>query len=319
MGKKGKMFAAALALTAAMGFSAGAEELPQGGMNGPMAGVGVEADYDSVAYASESASQICDIYLPEGEGDFPVIVLVHGGGFMFGDQKMGILQPVIEAGTANGYAVVSVDYRKSADAVFPAALADVKAAVRFVRASADTYGFDGEHIAVWGESAGAYLSLMTALTPEVETLDGDVADNAEESSAVTALVDFYGPVEFFTMQREAEALGNSVNTDSEGSFESKFIGKAVAADEETTCTTYWETYREALPEDFTLKAWIQVGDSDQRVPYTQSENFAVRLQETIGEENVMFGILEGADHEDAQFYTEENLAEVIAFLDGVMK
>lgn len=315
MNRKGMILGMTLALSVLAGADAGAAMMA----GGPTAEAAVQADYDSVAYASNSVSQICDIYLPEGEGPFPVIVLVHGGGFMFGDAKMPIIQPVIETGTANDYAVVSVDYRKSAEAVFPAALADVKAAVRFVRANADTYGFDAEHIAVWGESAGAYLGLMTALTPEVEELDGDVSDNAKESSAVTALVDFYGPVEFFKMQEEAEALGNTANTDSDSSFESKFIGQAVAADEETTYKTYWETYKEELPEDFTLKAWVQAGDSDQRVPYTQSENFADRLRAVIGEENVSFGILEGADHEDAQFYTEENLAEVIAFLDAVMK
>lgn len=320
MNRKGIILGMTLALFVLAGVDTGANDpganIPAGGQ---IVEAGEQADYDSVAYASNSASQICDIYLPEGEGPFPVIVLVHGGGFMFGDAKMPIIQPVIEAGNANDYAVVSVDYRKSAEAVFPAALADVKAAVRFVRANADTYGFDAEHIAVWGESAGAYLSLMTALTPEAEELNGDVTDNAEESSAVTALVDFYGPVEFFKMQEEAEALGNTVNTDSDSSFESKFLGQAVAADEETTYKTYWESYKAALPEEYSLKAWVQAGDSDQRVPYTQSENFADRLKMVIGEENVSFTILKGADHEDALFYTEENLAEVIAFLDAAMK
>ncbi|MDE6202371.1 MAG: alpha/beta hydrolase, partial [Lachnospiraceae bacterium] len=179
--------------------------LPEGGFPeglppmepGEMAEINGESE-GNVAYADISESQTCDIYKPEGEGPFPVIVLVHGGGFLFGDQRMELILPVIETGVERGYAVVSVDYRKSAEAVFPAALADVKAAVRFVRANAETYGFDPEHIAVWGESAGAYLSLMTALTPEVEELNGDVAENTDYSSSVAALVDFYGPVEFYT-------------------------------------------------------------------------------------------------------------------------
>lgn len=272
-----------------------------------------------VSYASNSTSQVCDIYTPGGEGYAPVIVVVHGGGFAFGDQGMPIIQPVIEAARSNGYAVVSVDYRKSAEAAFPAALADVKAAVRFIRAKADLYGFDTERIAVWGESAGAYLALMTALTPETEELNGDVEDNLEESSAVTALVDFYGPVEFYTLNDEAAALGNSANFNSETSFESKFLGRALDADEEETYKTYWETYQEDLPKDFELKAWIQVGDADQSVPYTQSENFAERLKAVIGEDNVMFSVIPGAAHEDDAFYTEENLADVFEFLDGVMK
>lgn len=295
--------------------------LPEGGLPAgdgmmKMNGAAAESNADATAaYASNSESQICDIYLPEGDGTHPVIVLVHGGGFMFGDQRMEIIQPVIQAGVENGYAVVSVDYRKSGEAAFPAALSDVKAAVRFVRANAEEYGFDTDNITIWGESAGAYLALMTALTPDAEELNGDVEENREESSSVKALVDFYGPVEFYTMDEEYAALGTEDTTYSEdSSFESKFLGQAIGEDEETTYQTYWETYKDKLPEDFTLKAWIQAGNADASVPYTQSENFAERLGEVLGAENVNFGILEGAGHEDAAFYTEENLAAIFEFL-----
>lgn len=294
--------------------------LPAEGINDSIDTERIEAREKGVSYASNSESQICDIYLPEGEGNFPVIVLVHGGGFAFGDQTMPIILPVIKAGVENGYAVVSVDYRKSAEAAFPAALSDVKAAVRFIRANAEYYGFDPEHIAVWGESAGAYLSLMTALTPEAKELNGDVSDNVEQSSAVNVLVDFYGPVEFYTMDEEYAALGRlDTSYSEESSFESKFLGQAIGADEDAAYQTYWETYKESLPEDYALKAWIQAGDADSSVPHTQSVNFAERLGTIIGTENVNFGIIEGAEHEDAAFYTDENLADIFVFLDEVMK
>ena len=266
----------------------------------------------NVAYADGSAAQVCDIYLPENAEKAPVIVLVHGGGFMFGDQGMEIIQPVIEAGVSHGYAVVSVDYRKSSEAVFPAAVADVKAAVRFVRSHAAEYGFDPEHIAVWGESAGAYLSLMTALTPDIAELDGDVSDNADISSGVTALVSFYAPVEFYTLYEETGKPDSAA-----ASFESKFLGQDITADKEVTYNTYWETYSQQIPSD--LKAWIQAGDSDQRVPCTQSVNFAQRLAGYLGEENVEHSLLPGADHEDDAFYTEENLNAVFAWLEPWMR
>lgn len=299
--------------------------VPAGGTGGSTAGApsgetGLPVGLTNVAYASASAAQVCNIYTPEGAEKAPVIVLVHGGGFAFGDQAMAIIQPVIKAAVANGYAVVSVDYRKSSEAAFPGALADVKAAVRFVRANAEEYGFDAGHITIWGESAGAYLSLMTALTPDVAELNGDVTDNTGISSAVTALVSFYAPVEFWTMDEEYASLGNTNSafaTDS--SFESKFLGQNIGADQEKTYTTYWETYAGQLPESFTLSAWIQVGNADARVPYTQSEHFAARLAERIGADHVHFGILDGADHEDDAFYTDENLSAVFAWLDGLMK
>ncbi len=274
------------------------------------------ADYSAVSYASNSDAQVMDIYLPENAtGSGPVIVVVHGGGFKFGDQTMDIIQPVIEAGVANGYVVASVDYRKSGEATFPGALADVKAAVRYLRANAELYGIDPEQVVIWGESAGAYLSLMTALTPEVESLNGDVTDNLDYSSSVTALVDFYGPVEFYTMDDEYAALGIEGTTySSDSSFESAFVGQAIGEDEEVTYTTWWYTYVDQLPEDYTLCAWIQAGDSDTSVPYTQSQNFAEKLAEVIGSDNVTFGLIEGAEHEDDLFYTDENLADVFAFL-----
>lgn len=281
---------------------------------------GINATYSDIAYASVSDSEQCDIYLPEGKGPFPVIVVVHGGGFMFGDQKMELIQPIYEMAMEKQYAVVSIDYRKSSEAQFPAAVADTKAAVRYVKANAEQYGFDENHIAIWGESAGAYLSLMTALTPKVESLNGDVSDNSAVSSAVTALVDFYGPVEFYTMDDEYDALG--VEHDafaSDDSFESKFLGQDIGKDQEATYKTYWENYKGQLPEDFTLSAWIEAGDSDTKVPYMQSQNFADRLAEVIGKDHVSYTLISGADHEDDAFYTKENLTDVFGFLDTVMK
>ena len=276
-----------------------------------------DANYAAVAYAENSAAQVLDVYLPEGEGPFPVIVLFHGGGFKFGDQAMSIIQPVIKAGTANGYAVVSADYRKSGEAVFPAALADAKAAVRWVRANATEYGFDTEKIAVWGESAGAYLAAMTALTPEISELNGDVTANADVSSAVTALVDFYGPIDFWTMDADSEEVGISANTGDAGSFESAFLGQAVAQDEQFTRRTWWKTYEEKIPAG--LQVWIQAGDSDQRVPCLQSVHFGEQLAEKLGAGQVKSALIPGADHEDDLFYAEENLADVFAWLDPLMK
>lgn len=269
-------------------------------------------DHANVAYASNSAAQVCDIYLPEGAEKAPVIILVHGGGFMFGDQGMDVILPVIDKALENGYSVVSVDYRKATEAVFPAALGDVKAAVRFVKAYAMDYGFDPEHIAIWGESAGAYLSLMTALTPDVAELNADVTDYDKIPSGVTALVSFYAPVEFYTMYDEAGKPDSAAS-----SFESKFLGQDIMADKDATYKTYWETYADSIPAN--LMAWIQVGDADARVPHTQSVNFADRLKNYISEENIEFSIIEGADHEDDLFYTDENLDAVFNWLDGFMK
>lgn len=293
-----------------------------GGLPDKMDGAKPEsnADYQNVTYASNSKNEVMDIYKAENAtGKDPVIVVVHGGGFKFGDQSMSIIQPIIEAGTANGYVVASVDYRKSGEAAFPAAVGDVKAAVRYLKVHAEEYGIDPEKIVIWGESAGAYLAAMTATTPNVDSLNADVLDNLEQDSIVAALVDFYGPIEFATMDEEFTALGDAASANhTKGSYESDFVGvDDLSANPDKTAATWWGTYKDQTPTD--LYAWIQAGTADTNVPYTQSEHFAEALSEVIGNDHVQYSVLEGAAHEDDRFYTEENLNDVFAFLTDALK
>src|SRR5512136_2891958 len=101
-------------------------------------------------YAALSPSQKLDIYLPdEGNGPYPVIVYIHGGAFAIGEKRSIEVMTYLKA-LAYGYAVVAVDYRLSGEAVFPAGLQDVKAAIRWVRANGTQYLLDGDRIAAWG-------------------------------------------------------------------------------------------------------------------------------------------------------------------------
>lgn len=265
---------------------------------------------EEAAYSSVSTSQVCDVYSSEVNNG--VIILVHGGGFAFGTQKDELIRPVISKAVERGYAVVCVDYRKSSEAVFPAALADVKASVRWVKANADKYGFNTDNITIWGESAGAYLSVMTALTPDSDSLNGDVKDNADFSSSVRNLVSFYAPVEFFTMDAEFLALGlaESANHNNEHSFESRFLGQSLSKDKQKTYTTYWENYS---VNGALAKVWIQAGSKDTSVPYTQSKHLAERLAPKISGK-LRYGLIDGVGHMDKAFYTAENLDAIFDFL-----
>lgn len=271
--------------------------------------------YTDVAYASESAAQVLDLYVPEGEGPCPLVILVHGGGFQFGDKQMPLVQSMFALRDA-GYAVATVNYRLSGEATFPAAVADVKAAVRYLRANAQKYGLDADRFAIWGESAGAYLAVMTAVTDD-NTLKGDVSDNADVSSSVKAVLDFYGPVTFFDMDADFAALGKTTATNDASSFESAFVGTPIgqltdAQKQEISPLGY-------ISSDTALKVWIQVGDADQNVPYTQSQRLADAFTSAIGAESVQFEVLPGAAHEDPAFYTADNLARVTAWLDANLK
>jgi acetyl esterase/lipase len=147
-----------------------------------------------------------DLWVPDSATPPPLVVYVHGGGFMFGDRRYlpETLRPdqVFEALVAAGLAVATIDYRHALEAPFPAQLHDAKAAVRYLRAHADTLGVSTERIGVMGESAGAHIAALVGLTahrPDLEGPHGVVGP----SSAVDVVVDWYGPADLATMPRVA--------------------------------------------------------------------------------------------------------------------
>src|SRR5207245_9553614 len=109
----------------------------------------------NIEYARpDGRAQNLDIYVPkEVKGKLPVIVAIHGGGWTGGDKRNPFVVPLVK----EGYAIVSINYRLSQVAKFPAQIQDCKAAIRWVRANAEKYHFDADHVGVWGDSAGGHL------------------------------------------------------------------------------------------------------------------------------------------------------------------
>lgn len=122
----------------------------------------------------------------------PAVLWIHGGGWEAGSRTEfpPVLDGMYRRFAEDGYVVVSIDYRLSREAPFPACLHDAKAAVRWIRANAADLGVDPDRIAVWGESAGGHLAAMIGLTGDVAELEGDVG-TVGPSSAVAAAVPWY--------------------------------------------------------------------------------------------------------------------------------
>lgn len=142
----------------------------------------------------------CDVYTPPGAGaSAPCVILVHGGSWRSGDKTQlrgyGIL-----LGRA-GYVCIAPEYRLLGEAPWPAQIHDVKAAIRWARASASHLGIDPERIAIEGNSAGAHLALVAAGTAGVAELEGD-GGNAGVSTAVAAVAAIYPPTVFFDSASE---------------------------------------------------------------------------------------------------------------------
>jgi len=129
----------------------------------------------------------------QGDGLFPVIACIHGGGFRAGKREDYDAQCVRLA--RSGYVALTVTYRLAPKYPFPAAINDVKAAVRWARANAGKYKIDPERIGVTGGSAGGHLAQFLGVTADVKEFEGD-GENAEQSSKVACVVNFYGPSDF---------------------------------------------------------------------------------------------------------------------------
>ena len=129
----------------------------------------------------------------EGDGPFPAVLCIHGGGFRAGtregwDKLCGKL-------AERGYVAVTVTYRLAPKYPFPAAVYDVKAAVRWLRANAEKYHIDPQKIASLGDSAGGHLAQFLGVTGDVAQFEGD-GGNAGISSRVACVVNYYGPSDF---------------------------------------------------------------------------------------------------------------------------
>jgi acetyl esterase/lipase len=279
----------------------------------------IKRKFLNIPYAQISPAQQLDIYLPEkGDSPYPVIVAIHGGAFMGCDKADLQVLPML-AGLNRGYVVVSINYRMSSEAKFPALVQDAKAAVRWVRANAKQYKFDPQRIAAWGGSAGGYLSNMLGISAEIPELEDLSLGNADQPCNVQAVVAWYAPANFLKMDDHLATSGllapPGFRHNEANSPESLLLGRLITEVPEKVKAANPETYIRPGAPPFLL----QHGTKDPVVPVQQSIEFAEKLRPVIGEENVTLELLEGAEHADMRFETPENVSRVLDFLDEHLK
>jgi len=245
--------------------AAAGQEPPQGPRS-PRVPEGTTVLRDIPYVSNGQAQQKLDLYLPKDGKNLPLIINIHGGAFRAGSKEDGVPLGYL----AQGYAIASINYRLSQDAIFPVQIQDCKAAVRWLRANAKKHNLNPERFAAWGASAGGHLAAMLGTTGS--TKEFDVGGNLDVSSRIQAVVDYFGPTDF--LQMDAHRLPNGLVHNGANSPESLLVGGAIQENKEKVTKANPSTYitKDAPP------FLICHGDEDPLVPHHQSELLEAALK-----------------------------------------
>ncbi|WP_435133580.1 pectinesterase family protein [Formosa sp. A9] len=164
---------------------------------------GVLTKYDIVYKSTNTSDLKLDVFYPscETENKYPGLLLVHGGGWVSGVRDN--LRPLAERLAAQGYVAVTASYRLAPEAIYPAAILDLKDALRWMRSNANDFCLDPERIATLGASAGAQLAMQLGVTSDSEVYK---ESDATVSSSVQAIVNIDGVASFVHPEAEQGAL-----------------------------------------------------------------------------------------------------------------
>ena len=238
---------------------------------------------------------LLDLYLPVASERCPAIVYLHGGGWAVGTRRrfgraLASWSPTaLDRVAQAGFAVATLDYRLSGEARFPAQLHDVKAAIRWVRGNSSRLGIDPERVITWGESSGAHLAMLAALTGDRADLEGSIGEHLAQSSAVSGVIDWYGPMNLLSLGAQ-HAPGSDKRPDDADSWESLMVGVPLQTDPARTLAASPISYAHADAPP----AQIHHGNADTMVPYAQSVEFVDALRAAGG--TVELITVEGSDH-----------------------
>lgn len=235
---------------------------------------GITAHLDLPYADTENPRQRLDLYLPKtlkSDKPLPVIVFIHGGGWRGGD-KAGGLGNVSRFVQSGDYAGVSVGYRLTGEAAWPAQIHDCKAAVRWIKAHAKEYGLDASKIGIWGSSAGGHLVSMLGTSGDVAALEGTLGKHLDQNSQVQCVVNYYGPQNFLSMIRQPSTIDR---TQGKEYPEALLLGGPVPEREAVA--------REASPVTHVSRGdapfFHAHGTKDPLVPFAQAEEIHAALKQ----------------------------------------
>lgn len=255
-----------------------------------------------------------DVYVPAGAGPFPAVIFAHGGGWGVGGPRMEDVPDMMAGLARRGIVAMAINYRFHGEAKFPAQIQDAKAAIRWLRSNAAAYRVDGAHVGIWGASAGGYLAALAGVTCGVMALEpvapppgraggppgmATATSDPAQSDCVQAVVDWYGPNDFASM--DGQALPKSMAHAAPTSAESQLLGCTLPQCpaerlKQASVLTY-------VDRNDTAPVLIMHGDSDHAVPPGQSAAFDAALK-AAGVSSTLV-VVPGADHGFAGITAEQ--------------
>lgn len=218
-----------------------------------------------------------DIYLPNsGKPSYKAIIVIYGSAWFANNMKKAAYESLGKPILESGFAVIAINHRSSSDAVYPAQINDVKAAIRFIRANADKYNIDPSFIGITGYSSGGHLASLAGTSNDVKeftvgqktvNIEGTIGKNTSVSSSVNAVVDWFGPIDMALMDDcKKPKTGNSP--------EAALIKGNPADNLDMIALLNPITFIDKKDPKFI----VIHGDADPIVPYCQSELFAKALK-----------------------------------------
>lgn len=234
----------------------------------------IEPTWKDLNYAGDGKIyHTLDIYSPTSSNNkSPLILTIYGSAWKSNRSKASkyikksLIKPLIDA----GFAVASINHRSSTDALFPAQIHDVKAAIRFLRGNASEYKIDPSFVGVTGSSSGGHLAAMAGTTSHNKLMEGNIGSFLNYDSHVNAVVDWFGPTDFLLM----DICGSKMVHDAVNSPESKLIGGAIQENKEKASAANPINYISSKTPPFL----IIHGMVDLTVPYCQSKILKMALE-----------------------------------------
>jgi acetyl esterase/lipase len=257
--------------------------------------------HGNISYNNDTLPKhLLDVYLPaNAKGKLPLVIFIHGGGWLSNDKyaDMGYMKKTVAEIVSSGFALASIDYRFSTQAVFPAQMQDCNRAVSFLYDNSDKYGFDKNRFAVMGFSAGGHLASLVGLSRNND-VTAFFMPGSSKLFSFKAVVDFYGPAELILFP----------GSNDEKSPEGLLIGAAPLSRPDLAKAASPVTYVDKNDPPFL----IIHGEKDQLVSTKHSQLLSAWLS-VSGVQNELV-IVKDAPHFGEMFDSDEVRNKVMTFL-----